>query len=107
MPSHESGAVSVGQRARELSIRAALDAQRRDVIRLVFIASVWLPGIMAALSIYLPAHRATKVDPMNALDVSDKTYGRKPPASPSNALADEMSGISFQVRTVEVRLEVC
>jgi putative ABC transport system permease protein len=98
---------SIGQRARELSIRAALGAQRRDIIRLVlsggmklsmigigaglvaafalsrlvekllfevktydplvFIAAVCLLGIVAAHSIYLPARRAARLDPMEAL----------------------------------------
>ncbi|MCM3869815.1 MAG: ABC transporter permease [Pyrinomonadaceae bacterium] len=98
---------SIGQRARELSIRSALGAQRQDIIRLilsggmklsvigivvglvaafflsrlvekllfevkthdplVFIGSVCLLGIVAALSIYLPARRATKVDLLVAL----------------------------------------
>jgi putative ABC transport system permease protein len=98
---------AVGQRAREISIRLALGAQRREIIRLVlaggmkpalmgiavglaaafalsrlvekllfevktndplvFIASVCLLGIVAALSIYLPARRAARLDPMAAL----------------------------------------
>jgi putative ABC transport system permease protein len=98
---------AIGQRTRELCIRTALGAQRRDIIRLVliggikpsimgilvglaaalalarflesqlfevkaydplvFIASVCLLGIVAALSVYFPARRATKVDPMVAL----------------------------------------
>ncbi len=98
---------SIGQRARELSIRSALGAQRRDIIRLVlsggmklamigiviglaaafalsrlvekllfevkthdplvFIASTCLLGIVAALSIYLPARRASRFDPIVAL----------------------------------------
>jgi putative ABC transport system permease protein len=98
---------SIGQRARELSIRSALGAERRDIIRLVlsggmklamigiviglaaafalsrlvekllfevkthdplvFIASTCLLGIVAALSIYLPARRASRFDPIVAL----------------------------------------
>jgi putative ABC transport system permease protein len=98
---------SVGQRARELSIRIALGAQRREIIRLilaggmkpaligiaaglaatlalssflekllfeikthdplVFIASTCLLGMVAVLSIYLPARRASRLDPIVAL----------------------------------------
>jgi predicted permease len=98
---------SVGQRARELGIRAALGARRGDIIRLVlaggaklsffgmgiglmssfllsrlvekllfevrandpfvFLSSVGLLGLVAALSIYLPARRAARADPMLAL----------------------------------------
>jgi putative ABC transport system permease protein len=98
---------SVGQRARELSVRAALGARRRDIIGLVlgggmklatigiaiglvaafalsrlvekllfqvkshdplvFIASALLLGFVAALSIYLPARRASRLDPIVAL----------------------------------------
>lgn len=98
---------ATGQRARELSIRIALGAQRREIIRLVltsglkpagagivvglaaafalsrlietllfevnthdpvvFIGSVCLLGMVAALSIYLPARRAARLDPMVVL----------------------------------------
>ncbi len=98
---------AIGQRTRELSIRSALGAQRRDITRLVligamkpslvgivvglaaafalarvvesqlfevkahdplvFVASVCLLGSVAALSVYFPARRAAKVDPMTAL----------------------------------------
>lgn len=98
---------SVGQRARELSIRSALGAQRRDIIRLVlgggmklsimgigvgfiaafflsrlvekllfevktrdplvFVASICLLGIVAAVSILFPALRAARLDPVSAL----------------------------------------
>jgi predicted permease len=98
---------AIGQRARELCIRSALGAQRRDIIRLVliggmkpsiigivaglaaalalarflesqlfevkahdplvFIASVCLLGFVAVLSVYLPARRAARVDPVVAL----------------------------------------
>jgi predicted permease len=98
---------AIGQRTRELSIRSALGAQRRDITRLVlvggmkpsvvgivvglaaafglarlvesqlfevkaqdplvFVASVALLGTAAALSIFFPARRAAKVDPMTAL----------------------------------------
>jgi ABC-type antimicrobial peptide transport system permease subunit len=98
---------SVGQRARELGIRAALGARRGDITRLVllggiklsflgiviglatavflsrlvekllfevrahdpfvFLSSVCLLGLVAAFSIYLPARRAARVDPMEAL----------------------------------------
>jgi putative ABC transport system permease protein len=98
---------AIGQRTRELCIRTALGAQRRDIMRLVliggmkpsiigivvglaaalalarllesqlfevkahdplvFVASVCLLGLVAALSVYFPARRATKVDPMVAL----------------------------------------
>jgi putative ABC transport system permease protein len=98
---------AIGQRAREISIRLALGAQRREIVRLVlaggmkpalagialglaaafalsrlvekllfevkthdplvFIASVCLLGMAAAFSVYLPARRAARVDPMVAL----------------------------------------
>ncbi len=98
---------AIGQRARELSIRLALGAQRREIVRLVlaggmkpalagivvglmasfalsrflenllfevkthdplvFIASTCLLGIVAVLSIYLPARRASRLDPIVAL----------------------------------------
>ena len=98
---------AIGQRAREFSIRIALGAQRREIIRLVlkggmkpaiigiviglaaalalsrflekllfevkthdplvFIASVCLLGIVAAFSVYLPARRAARLDPVVAL----------------------------------------
>jgi predicted permease len=98
---------AIGQRARELCIRTALGAQRRDIVRLVlvggmkpsivgivvglgaafglarfvesqlfavkahdplvFMASVCLLALVAALSVYIPARRAAKVDPMVAL----------------------------------------
>jgi putative ABC transport system permease protein len=98
---------ATGQRARELSIRIALGAQRREIIRLVlvsglkpagagivvglaaafalsrlietllfevnthdpavFIGSVCLLGMLAALSIYVPARRAARLDPMVVL----------------------------------------
>jgi predicted permease len=98
---------AIGLRTRELSIRAALGAQRRDITQLVligaikpsllgiviglaaalvmarlvesqlfevkahdplvFVASIGLLGTVAALSVYFPAHRAAKVDPLVAL----------------------------------------
>jgi putative ABC transport system permease protein len=98
---------AIGQRARELSIRLALGAQRPEIVRLVlaggmkpalvgivvglaaafamsrlvegllfevktrdplvFIASVCLLAMTAVLSIYLPARRAARLDPMAAL----------------------------------------
>jgi len=98
---------AIGQRVRELSIRTALGAQRRDIVRLVlaggmrpalagiaaglvaalalarfvesqlfevkahdplvFMASVCLLVFVAALSIYLPARRASRVDPALSL----------------------------------------
>ncbi len=98
---------SVGQRARELCIRFALGAQRRDIVQLVlksgiklsiigivlglvialalsrllanllyevktydplvFLGSVLLLIIVAVLSIYIPAYRAARTDPMKAL----------------------------------------
>jgi predicted permease len=98
---------ATGQRAREISIRLALGAQRREIIRLllaggmkpalvgiavglgaafalsrlvekllfevkthdplVFVASVCLIATVAILSIYLPARRAARLDPMAAL----------------------------------------
>jgi predicted permease len=98
---------SIGQRARELSIRIALGSTRREIIKLVlkggmkpaiigiviglaaslalsrllekllfevktydplvFVASVFLLGLVAALSIYLPARRAAQLDPIVAL----------------------------------------
>jgi predicted permease len=98
---------AIGQRARELSIRLALGAPRREIVRLVlaggmkpaligivvglaaafalsrlvegllfevktrdpmvFIASVCVLAMMAVLSIYLPARRAARLDPMAAL----------------------------------------
>jgi predicted permease len=98
---------AIGQRTRELGIRTALGARRRDIMRLVlmggmkpsitgivvgllaafvlvpllesqlfgvkaydplvFVASVCLLGFVAALSVYVPARRATKVDPIVAL----------------------------------------
>ena len=98
---------SISQRTRELSIRAALGAQRRDIIRLilteggklsaigiviglaasfalsrlvekllfevkthdplVFVASTVMLGMVAALSIYLPARRAAQLNPITTL----------------------------------------
>lgn len=98
---------TIGQRARELCIRSALGAQRRDIVRLVliggmkpsilgivagiaaaialarfvesllfevkahdpfvFIASIALLVLVAGLSVYFPARRAAKLDPMAAL----------------------------------------
>jgi putative ABC transport system permease protein len=98
---------AIGQRTRELSIRSALGAQRRDIIRLVlvggmkpsilgmvvglavafstarliesqlfavkahdplvYVFSVCLIGLVALLSVYVPARRAAKVDPIVAL----------------------------------------
>jgi putative ABC transport system permease protein len=98
---------AISQRVRELSIRSALGAQRREIVRLVlaggmrpamagiaaglvaalglsrlvesqlfevkardplvFLASVCLLVLVAALSIYLPARRASRVDPALAL----------------------------------------
>src|SRR5262249_50756396 len=97
----------IGQRARELSIRLALGAQRQEIVRLVlaggmkpalvgivvrlgaafalsrflekllfevkthgplvFIASTCLLGMVAALSIYFPARRASRLDPIAAM----------------------------------------
>jgi predicted permease len=98
---------SIGQRARELCIRFALGAQRRDIIRLilksgiklsiigiivgliialalsrllanllyevktydplVFLSSVLLLTIVAVISIFVPAYRAARTNPMKAL----------------------------------------
>jgi predicted permease len=98
---------AIGQRARELSIRAALGAQRGDIMRLVlaggmkpsiigmvaglaaalglarflagqlfevkahdpmvFLASACMLALVAVLSVYVPARRAARVDPMVAL----------------------------------------
>jgi putative ABC transport system permease protein len=98
---------TIGQRARELSIRIALGAQPREIIKLVlkggmkpaiigimvglaaalalsrlfeqllfevkthdpmvFIASTCLLGMGAVLTIYLPARRASRLDPIAAL----------------------------------------
>ena len=100
-------AYAISQRTRELSIRSALGAQRRDITQLVlvgamkpsvlgivvglaaafalarfvesqlfevrahdplvFLSSVGLLGMAAALSVYFPARRAAKVDPIVAL----------------------------------------
>jgi ABC-type antimicrobial peptide transport system permease subunit len=97
----------VGQRTRELCIRAALGAQRHDIIRMVvgvgirlsiigiaigliaslalarflesqlfeiktydppvYIVSICLISIMAFFSVYLPARRVARIDPMQAL----------------------------------------
>jgi predicted permease len=98
---------TIGQRTHELSIRSALGAQRRDIIRLVlvggmkpsvlgmavglaaafsvarliqsqlfevkahdplvYLLSVGLIGLVALLSVYLPARRAARVNPIVAL----------------------------------------
>jgi predicted permease len=98
---------AIGQRARELSIRIALGAQRREIIKLVlidgikpsiagigiglaaalllsrslekllfevrtrdplvFIAAALLLAVVAVFSIYLPARRAARLDPIAAL----------------------------------------
>ena len=98
---------TIGQRTRELSIRSALGAQRRDITQLVLVgatkpsllgivvglaaasaltrivesqlfevkasdplvlaSSEGLLGAVAALTVYLPARRAAKVDPIIAL----------------------------------------
>jgi predicted permease len=98
---------TIGQRARELSIRIALGAQPREIVKLVlkggmkpaligimvglaatlalsrflekllfevkthdplvFIVSTSLLGIMSVLSIYFPARRASRLDPIAAL----------------------------------------
>jgi putative ABC transport system permease protein len=100
-------AYSVAQRTREIGIRMALGAQRRDVLEIVFSQGLRLVGIGVALGVaggaavsralrallfglspfdpiayvsvsmflvavallacYLPARRATKVDPLTAL----------------------------------------
>jgi predicted permease len=97
----------VGQRTRELCIRAALGAQRHDIIRMVvgvgirlsiigisigliaslalarflesqlfeiktydppvYVVSICLISIMALFSVYLPARRVAKIDPMETL----------------------------------------
>ena len=97
----------VGQRTRELCIRAALGAQQHDIIKmvvgvgmrlliigivigvivslalarflenqlfeiktndpLVYIISICLIGIVTFFSVYLPARRVTRIDPMEAL----------------------------------------
>jgi putative ABC transport system permease protein len=98
---------AIGRRAREISIRLALGAQRREIVRLVlaggmkpalvgivvglaaafalsrlvekllfevkthdplvFIASACLLGAVAVFSVYMPARRAARLDPMSAL----------------------------------------
>ena len=112
-------AYSIGQRRRELSIRAALGAQRGDIIRLVlaegmklsllgigvglaaafalarfvetllfevrvhdplvFIASACLLAVVAAVSIYLPARRAARLDPIAALRSGQVDWIEVPP----------------------------
>lgn len=63
------------QRTRELGIRVALGARRRDISRAVLKGSVAIIGIgvVAAFGIsgllanWLPARRASRVDPMASL----------------------------------------